>query len=57
MGAKCVFIGQLDRNLTGETIVEPACNIDARQFLELCLGRFLPLAALAGKVGLFRIGL
>ena len=40
MGAKGVFCSQLDRNLSGETIIEPARNIDARQLLELCRWRF-----------------
>ena len=57
MGAKRVLLGQLDRNLSGETFVEPARDMDACQFVELCLGRFLQLAGLAGNVGLFCIGL
>jgi hypothetical protein len=40
MRPKRVIFGQLDRDLPGEAFVEPARNLDACQFVELCLGRF-----------------
>jgi len=48
-----LLLSQLDRYLSGEAFVEPAGDIDACQFVELCIRRFLSAHGLAGNIGLF----
>jgi hypothetical protein len=57
MRAKCVFLGQLDRDLAREAIVKPARNVNVCELIELGLGCFPQFAGFARDVGLLRIGL
>jgi hypothetical protein len=57
MGADCVMLHELTRNLFGEGRLEAASNVDCRKLSMLALVVCFQFRTLKGKLSLFRISL